>query len=57
MEINWIIISVVVIFAILLILFLIKRNLKDEKDLEVFLKNNDLPIEKEEDDDEVNNNL
>jgi len=54
MEINWFIISIVVIIAILLIIFFIKRNLKDEKDLEVFLDNNDLPIDKEEE--ELNNN-
>jgi hypothetical protein len=42
------------IIAILLIIFFIKRNLKDEKDLEVFLDNNDLPIDKEEE--ELNNN-
>ena len=54
MEINWVIISIVVIVAILLILFFIKRNLKDEKDLKVFLDNNDLPIDKEEE--ELNNN-
>jgi hypothetical protein len=55
MDTNWIIISVVVFFAIILIIFLVKRNLKDEKDLEVFLNKNDLPIEKEED--ELNNTL
>ena len=55
MEINWTLISVVIIFAIILIVFLVKRNLKDKKDLKVFLNKNDLPIEKEED--ELNNNL
>jgi preprotein translocase subunit YajC len=53
METNWIIISVVVIITIFLIFFLIRRNAKDEKEYENYLENNDLPIDKE--DDEVNN--
>ena len=53
METNWIIIGAVVIIAIVLIIFLIRRNAKDEKPYENYLENNDLPIDKE--DDEVNN--
>jgi len=53
MEINWLIIGVVVVFAIILIIFIIKRNLKDEKELETFLNKNELPLE--EDEDEANN--
>ncbi len=48
MEINWIIISIVAICVILLIFFLIKRNLKDEKDLEAFLNRDDHKISKDE---------
>ena len=33
MQTNWIIIGVVLVFGILLIVFLIRRNLKDEKDV------------------------
>ena len=33
MEINWIIFAVVLIFAIVLIVFLIKRNMKDKDDV------------------------
>ena len=55
METNWIIIGVVVVLATGLIVFLIKRNLKDKKELETFLDNNDFPITKE--DDEPNNKI
>lgn len=48
MELNWIIISAVVIGAIILLVFLIKRNLKDKEELEVFLNKNDHPIKKQE---------
>ncbi len=53
MEINWFIVSTVVIIAIILIIFMIKRNLKDEKELETYLNENELPLE--EDEDEANN--
>ena len=53
METNWIVIGAVAIIAILLIIFLIRRNAKDEKSYEKYLENNDLPIDKG--DDEVNN--
>ena len=33
MEINWIIFPVVLVFAIVLIVFLIKRNMKDKDDV------------------------
>lgn len=36
MEVNWIIIGIVLFFAILLVVFLIKRNQKDEKNLEKY---------------------
>lgn len=49
MEINWIIISIVAICVIILILFIIKRNSKDEKDLEAFLNKDDRTISKDED--------
>ena len=55
MEINWIIIGVVVIVAVVLVFFLIKTNSKDEKDFETFLNKNDLPIDIEEE--EANNTL
>jgi LPXTG-motif cell wall-anchored protein len=44
METNWFIVVGVVILAILLIVFLIKRNLKDERNYEKYLKKNDTPI-------------
>ena len=53
MEINWLIVIPVVIFAIILIVFIIKRNLKDEEKLETFLNENELSLE--EDEDEANN--
>jgi hypothetical protein len=33
MHTNWIIVGVVIIFAILLLIYLIRRNLKDEKEV------------------------
>lgn len=41
MEINWIVISIVSVCVIVLIFFLIKRNVKDEKDETEFLDNNE----------------
>lgn len=52
-TINWFIIGVVMILVIILIIYLIKRNLKDENELETFLNENELPLE--EDDQEINN--
>lgn len=53
MEIKWIIIGIAVIGAVFLIWFLIKQNLKDEKDYEEFLnKDYKKPGEKES---ELNN--
>ncbi|MFT6749523.1 MAG: hypothetical protein ACJAQ1_001472 [Flavobacterium sp.] len=37
MKIDWITISIILFFAVLLVLFLIKRNLKDKKKLEKYL--------------------
>jgi hypothetical protein len=53
MEINWFIVGGISILAIALVVFLVKRNLKDEKELETFL-NNEGEIENIEED-EVNN--
>ncbi|MCA6423144.1 MAG: hypothetical protein IM568_10040 [Flavobacterium sp.] len=53
MNIYWFIVFGVSILAIALVVFLIKRNLKDEKELETFL-NNEGEIENIEED-EVNN--
>ena len=44
MEINWIIISSVSVCVIVLFLFLIKRNAKDEKDLSKILDKNEHAI-------------
>jgi hypothetical protein len=37
MNIDWITISILLFFAVLLIVFLVKRNLKDKKKLEKYL--------------------
>ena len=50
METNWLIITIVAVFAIVLVIFVIKRNVKDEKDLETFLNKNEYQIKKEESD-------
>lgn len=52
---NWIIISVVVFFAIVLIVYLAMRNLKDEKDLEQFLNEKELATGEDVEEDELNN--
>ena len=50
MEINWIIISIISICVIVLILFVIKRNAKDKKNLKKLLNKNEYTIiEKDED--------
>lgn len=36
METDWIIIGIVVLFAIVLVILLVRRNLKDKKDMEKF---------------------
>jgi hypothetical protein len=55
MEVNWTTIAILAILALILIVFLVRRNLKDKKDLEVFLnKNEDLIKEEEE---ELNDTL
>lgn len=53
MELNWITISVLFVLVLVVVIFLIKRNWKDEKDYENYINDNDLPIEKDED--EANN--
>lgn len=55
MEANWIVISIVLIFSIILIVFLIWRNQKDEKDLENFLNENETPYGEEEE--EINDTI
>jgi hypothetical protein len=55
MEVNWTTIAILAILALILIVFLVRRNLKDKKNLEVFLnKNEDLVKEEEE---ELNDTL
>ena len=49
MEINWIIISSVSVCVIVLFLFLIKRNAKDEKDFTKILDKNEDTIIKKDD--------
>lgn len=56
MEINSITIGIVVSFAIILVFVLVRRNNKDEKDLERFLNENESPIEEKEDD-ELNDSI
>jgi uncharacterized membrane protein len=51
MEINWIIIAVVLVGAIILILYLIKKNQRDKKDVTKFF-NADTTIRKESELDE-----
>jgi uncharacterized membrane protein len=51
MEINWIIIAVVLVGAIILILYLIKKNQRDKKDVTKFF-NTDTTIRKESELDE-----
>jgi hypothetical protein len=51
MKINWIIIAVVLVCAIALIIYLIKRNQRDKKDVTKFF-NTDTTIRKESELDE-----
>jgi LPXTG-motif cell wall-anchored protein len=53
MELNWITIGGLLMIVAIVVFFLIKRNYKDEKEYENYLNDNDLPLEKEED--EANN--
>ena len=45
MELNLVVISITVILAILLIVFIIRRNFKDQKKLEEKIKRTDLGVE------------
>ncbi|MFV5696510.1 hypothetical protein ACM55G_13855 [Flavobacterium sp. LB3P122] len=51
MELNWIILAVVLVCAIALILYLIKKNQRDKKDVTKFF-NTDTTIRKESELDE-----
>ncbi len=53
MELNWITVGGLLFIVAVVIFFLIKRNYQDEKEFENFLNDNDLPVDKEED--EANN--
>lgn len=56
MKINWIIVGIVIAFGIAFIIFLIKRNQKDEKNMEQFFNKQHNLEEKESElnqDDEV----
>jgi hypothetical protein len=48
METNWIIIGIVVLLAIALVIFLIKRNLKDKEEMEKFFNEEYKTTPKEE---------
>lgn len=50
MEINWIVVSIVIICVLILIVFLIRKNQKDKKEYTHFL-NNDFKKAKEEESD------
>ena len=39
MKVNWTVLGVFLFFVILLVVYLIKRNLKDKKELSEFLNN------------------
>ena len=51
MEINWIIVAVVLVGALVLILYLIKKNQRDKKDVTTFF-NTDTRIKEESELDE-----
>lgn len=51
MEINWVIVGIVLVSAIVLIVFLIKKNQKDKKDVTAFF-NKDTAVRKESELDE-----
>lgn len=46
MELNTAVIAVVVILAILLLIFIIRRNFRDQKDLEEKIKKTELGIDR-----------
>ena len=48
MEINWIIIGIVLLILLFLVIFLIKRNLKDKENLETFFNKQDQISEESE---------
>ena len=50
MEINWVIVSIVIICVLILIVFLVRKNQKDKKNYTHFL-NNDYKKAKEEESD------
>jgi uncharacterized membrane protein YvbJ len=50
MEINWVIVSIIIICVLILIVFLIRKNQKDKKEYTHFL-NNDFKKAKEEESD------
>ena len=50
MEINWVIVSIVIICVLILIVFIIRKNQKDKKEYTHFL-NNDFKKAKEEESD------
>jgi preprotein translocase subunit YajC len=52
MEVNWTVLGILAFCAIILIVYLIRRNRKDEKDVEKFF-NEEKIIEKESDKDDV----
>lgn len=54
MEANGLVIGVVIACAAVLVVFLVKRNLKDEEEFQDFLNKNDLPTKREET--EINDN-
>lgn len=53
MDLNWIFVGGLLVVVAFVVFMLIKKNYKDEKDYEKFLNDNDLPVDKEED--EANN--
>lgn len=48
MEANGLVIGVVIACAAVLVVFLVRRNLKDEEEFEDFLNKNERPTKKEE---------
>lgn len=52
MTVNWIILGIVLFIVIILVVYLVKKNLRDEKDLEKFFKVEEKGnLEKEEEQD------
>ena len=48
METNWITIGIVAMLGIMLIIFLVAKNLKDEKDVEAYFNNESSNFQEEE---------